>query len=127
VAEVKFAEWTRDGVMRQPVFLGMRDDLDPREVRREQPHDADREMAQANRTVKPSAKPATRATATRAAGSRVKRQQVARKTSTPVARPRVSAPSKATAADIPATPLSGRRPRSRKSWGLTFVAPPLAS
>jgi bifunctional non-homologous end joining protein LigD len=34
VAEVKFAEWTRDGVMRQPVFLGVRDDVDPREVRR---------------------------------------------------------------------------------------------
>ncbi|TMF85182.1 MAG: hypothetical protein E6I07_11480, partial [Chloroflexi bacterium] len=117
VAEVKFAEWTRDGVMRQPVFLGMRDDLDPREVRREQPHDADREMAQANRTVKPSAKPATRATATRAAGSQVKRQQVARKTSTPVARPRVLAPSKATAADIPATPLSRAAAQIAKKLG----------
>src|SRR5437762_1581049 len=117
VAEVKFAEWTRDGVMRQPVFLGMRDDLDPREVRREQPHDADREMAQANRTVKPSAKPKTPATATRAAGSRVKRQQAARKTSTPVARPRVSAASKATAADIPATPLSRAAAQIAKKLG----------
>jgi len=117
VAEVKFAEWTRDGVMRQPVFLGIRDDLDPREVRREQPHDADREMAQANRTVKASAKPATPATATRAAGSRVKRQQVARKTSTPVARPRLSAPSKATAADIPATPLSRAAAQIAKKLG----------
>ncbi|HEY8678913.1 MAG TPA: DNA ligase D [Candidatus Dormibacteraeota bacterium] len=35
VAEVKFAEWTRDGLMRQPVFLGMRDDVEPRAVRRE--------------------------------------------------------------------------------------------
>src|SRR5438445_470588 len=50
VAEVKFAEWTRDGVMRQPVFLGLRDDVDPREVRRELPHDADREMAHAKPT-----------------------------------------------------------------------------
>src|SRR5438046_24574 len=52
VAEVKFAEWTRDGVMRQPVFLGLRDDVDPREVRRELPHDADREMAHAKPTTK---------------------------------------------------------------------------
>ena len=90
VAEVKFAEWTRDGVMRQPVFLGLRDDVDPREVRRELPHDADREMAQAKR----------------APTARGKRQQVARKTSTRVARSRVSAPSKTTATDIPDTPLS---------------------
>ncbi|TMG14663.1 MAG: DNA ligase D [Chloroflexi bacterium] len=90
VAEVKFAEWTRDGVMRQPVFLGLRDDVDPREVRRELPHDADREMAQAKR----------------APTARGKRQQVAHKTSTRVARSRVSAPSKATATDIPDTPLS---------------------
>ena len=90
VAEVKFAEWTRDGVMRQPVFLGLRDDVDPREVRRELPHDADREMAQAKR----------------APTARGKRQQVAHKTSTRVARSRVSAPSKATAPDIPDTPLS---------------------
>jgi len=35
VAEIKFAEWTRDGKLRQPVFLGLRDDKDPREVTRE--------------------------------------------------------------------------------------------
>src|SRR5205814_1097510 len=43
VAEVKFAEWTRDGVMRMPVFQGLRDDVDPKSVRREQPRDADKE------------------------------------------------------------------------------------
>src|SRR2546425_6922358 len=90
VAEVKFAEWTREGVMRQPVFLGLRDDVDPPEVRREIPHDADREMAHAKRTSTP----------------RGKRQQVARKTSARVARPRVSAPRTASATDIPDTPLS---------------------
>src|SRR5438874_1614384 len=103
--------------VRSSAWLKIKADLDPREVRREQPHDADREMAQANRTVKPSAKPATRATATRAAGSQVKRQQVARKTSTPVARPRVLAPSKATAADIPATPLSRAAAQIAKKLG----------
>jgi bifunctional non-homologous end joining protein LigD len=35
VAEIKFAEWTRDGKLRQPVFLGMREDKNPREIARE--------------------------------------------------------------------------------------------
>lgn len=35
VCEVKFAEWTRDRKLRQPVFLGLRQDKDPREVVRE--------------------------------------------------------------------------------------------
>lgn len=35
VVEVKFAEWTDDGVLRHPVYLGLRDDVDPRGVRRE--------------------------------------------------------------------------------------------
>ena len=35
VAEVKFTEWTSDGVLRQPVFLGLRDDKDPNDVVRE--------------------------------------------------------------------------------------------
>jgi bifunctional non-homologous end joining protein LigD len=32
VCEVKFSEWTSDGLMRQPVFLGLRTDKSPREV-----------------------------------------------------------------------------------------------
>jgi bifunctional non-homologous end joining protein LigD len=35
VGQVKFAEWTRDGKLRQPVFLGLRQDKNPREVIRE--------------------------------------------------------------------------------------------
>ena len=35
VAQIKFAEWTRDEKLRQPVFLGLRDDKDPRKVMRE--------------------------------------------------------------------------------------------
>jgi bifunctional non-homologous end joining protein LigD len=35
VAQVKFGEWTDDGVLRQPVYLGMRDDVKPESVRRE--------------------------------------------------------------------------------------------
>jgi bifunctional non-homologous end joining protein LigD len=32
VVEIKFSEWTADGKLRQPVFLGVRDDKSPREV-----------------------------------------------------------------------------------------------
>jgi len=34
VAEVKFQNWTDDGHLRAPVFLRLRDDIDPKEVRR---------------------------------------------------------------------------------------------
>src|SRR5216117_1254336 len=37
VAEIKFAEWTRDGKLRAPVFLALRDDKKPGEVIREAP------------------------------------------------------------------------------------------
>jgi len=35
VAQIKFAEWTRDGKLRQPVFLGLREDKNPRDITRE--------------------------------------------------------------------------------------------
>ncbi|MBW8781394.1 MAG: non-homologous end-joining DNA ligase [Verrucomicrobia bacterium] len=35
VCQVRFNEWTRDGLLRQPVFLGLRDDKRPHEVVRE--------------------------------------------------------------------------------------------
>ena len=37
VAQVEFAQWTDEGRMRQPVFLGLRDDREARHVVREQP------------------------------------------------------------------------------------------
>ena len=36
VAQVKFTEWTADGKLRHPVYLGLRDDKDPKDVRREE-------------------------------------------------------------------------------------------
>jgi bifunctional non-homologous end joining protein LigD len=36
VAQVRFAQWTKDGVLRAPSFLGLRDDKAPKEVRREE-------------------------------------------------------------------------------------------
>src|SRR6266849_1821736 len=98
VVEVKFAEWTRDGVMRQPVFLGQRDDVDPHEVRRELPADTARETSRANATAGAAAQPAGKGAKPRAS--------VAKKTSARAARSTVAAPRKAAAADIPDTPLS---------------------
>ena len=37
VCQVRFTEWTRDGKLRHPVFLGLREDKDAREVVREKP------------------------------------------------------------------------------------------
>ena len=37
VAQIAFAEWTADGLLRQPRFEGLRDDKDPAEVVRETP------------------------------------------------------------------------------------------
>ncbi len=37
ICQVKFSEWTFEGGLRQPVYLGMRDDKPPREVVRERP------------------------------------------------------------------------------------------
>jgi bifunctional non-homologous end joining protein LigD len=41
VAQVRFTEWTRDGVMRQPAYLGLRTDKKPKECVREVPVDTD--------------------------------------------------------------------------------------
>jgi bifunctional non-homologous end joining protein LigD len=35
VIEVAFGEWTSDGVLRHPSYLGQRDDKDPADVVRE--------------------------------------------------------------------------------------------
>ncbi|MEW2218444.1 non-homologous end-joining DNA ligase [Streptomyces sp. NPDC006990] len=37
VAQIGFTEWTRDGMLRHPRFLGLRDDKDPGDVVRERP------------------------------------------------------------------------------------------
>jgi len=37
VCQVRFTEWTSDGGLRHPVFLGLRDDKRPHDVHREMP------------------------------------------------------------------------------------------
>jgi bifunctional non-homologous end joining protein LigD len=41
VCEVRFTEWTRDGGLRHPTYLGLRDDKRPEECRRETPEPND--------------------------------------------------------------------------------------
>lgn len=45
VCEVRFSEWTQDGLMRQPIYMGMREDKDPKEVHRELPLPVEQALA----------------------------------------------------------------------------------
>ena len=47
VAEVEFHQWTPDGMLRAPVFLRLRDDVDAKSVRRTDPHASTRVVAEA--------------------------------------------------------------------------------
>ncbi len=106
VAEVKFSEWTRDGVMRMPVFLRLREDVDPSSVRREQARDAEKESARAEATMKVPARAASK----RGAAT------VASKTIT-VDKPARRAPRQATRKDLPDTPLSQAAAQISKRLG----------
>jgi bifunctional non-homologous end joining protein LigD len=70
VVEVKFSEWTADRRLRQPIFLGVRDDKDPKEVSLE-PTSVQRKSARGGSTIaKRQARPSIAArakTATKAA------------------------------------------------------------
>jgi len=84
VVEVKFNEWTADGKLRQPIYVGTRDDKDAKSVKREgtsvQPHGAAPARAarkgrvvrkSAVKTARASARPAAkRKTSTRASSAR---------------------------------------------------------
>ena len=58
VAQIKFTEWTADGKLRHPVYLGLRDDKKPADVRRERQgrlHEAsNRIVAASDRTARPT-------------------------------------------------------------------------
>lgn len=49
VCEVKFAEWTAAGLMRQPIFEGLRDDKSPKQCRLEQVHPVKKEKNKAEK------------------------------------------------------------------------------
>jgi bifunctional non-homologous end joining protein LigD len=50
VCEVSFQEWTDDGRMRVPIYLGLREDKDPKMVRREIEHSAQAEERNADKS-----------------------------------------------------------------------------
>src|SRR5256714_78436 len=52
VAELKFSEWTADGKMRQPIFLGLREDKKPTDCRFEFEGDTDKAVAKAEKRRK---------------------------------------------------------------------------
>jgi len=52
VVEVKFSEWTADGKLRQPIYLGTRDDKDPQDVGREKQSVQKKESATARTAAK---------------------------------------------------------------------------
>jgi bifunctional non-homologous end joining protein LigD len=58
VIQVAFADWTTDSILRQPRYLGLREDRDPKTVVREKPEHTE-DVAPA---IKPKAKAAPRAT-----------------------------------------------------------------
>jgi bifunctional non-homologous end joining protein LigD len=68
VAQIRFTEWTADGKLRHPVYLGMRTDKPAREVKREAPEPAP--TAAASRTPHPAPRPARRSAAGAKAGPR---------------------------------------------------------
>jgi bifunctional non-homologous end joining protein LigD len=49
VAQLKFTEWTDDGILRHPIYLGMRDDVKPESVRRESKSPGSRNRSQKGR------------------------------------------------------------------------------
>ena len=109
VAEVKFAEWTRDGVMRQPVFLGLRDDVDPREVRRELPLETKKETNRAKTTTAPAARPRARSSTTSRKSPPTVALKAVRASARPSSRTAVTMTRRKGApatADVPNTPLS---------------------
>ncbi len=104
VAEVRFTEWTRDGVMRMPVFLRLRDDVDPASVRREVVRDAEKESARAEATLEAPVHVASKT---------VTVEKPARRAAGPVVRGGRARPQP----DLPGTPLSRAAAQISKKLG----------
>jgi bifunctional non-homologous end joining protein LigD len=51
VAEIGFAEWTQNGLLRQPRFEGLRADKKPKDCRRERPRATETDIAEAEATM----------------------------------------------------------------------------
>lgn len=104
VAEVKFSEWTSDGKLRHPVYLGLRTDVDPLTVRREIGTFSRNEAVD---DVATAAAPRRAATASRKSGmARASSKRAAPKAKTAGTRPRPARARKPAAAPSPCPPGS---------------------
>ncbi len=59
VCQVRFLEWTQDGILRAPVFVGLRDDKAPAEVLREEAPDSETRSGNNTRSLDLSGREAT--------------------------------------------------------------------
>jgi len=73
VVEVKFNEWTADNRLRQPIFVGVRDDKNPRDVTREAASVQGGRVTRSARARRAGAAASARAPAERAPGKTTKR------------------------------------------------------
>jgi bifunctional non-homologous end joining protein LigD len=120
VVQVKFAEWTSDGLLRQPVYLGVRDDKSPADVRRERPAGTTAPKLPSggryrrNRRATPGGTVAARTPATPHVTARRPGTRAASKTKT--ARRTNTAAADGQAPKRPAAPAKGaaKRPRTRR-------------
>ncbi|HEV7704921.1 MAG TPA: DNA ligase D [Gemmatimonadaceae bacterium] len=106
VVEVKFNEWTSDGKLRQPIYVGTRDDKDPRTVKRE--HTSVQESTGAAKKKSAPAKkvaPAKKAPAKKLVRAKVRTSVAA--TAKKSAPPRKSAPAKKSSARSASSAQSG--------------------
>jgi bifunctional non-homologous end joining protein LigD len=89
VAQVRFTEWTDEGKLRHPIYLGLRDDVDPEEVRRE-PVTADRravrQRGRTRRSARSGRDPASPPPPASPAGRAGRRLLVPRASSRPLAK-----------------------------------------
>ncbi len=91
VAEVEFAEWTEDGRMRQPIFMGLRPDKDPKACVREIPRPTGQVVEEAE--AEAGRERAERGKKSNAGGSKAggSRAKIVRKDAEPKARAKLPA------------------------------------
>ena len=94
VVEVKFNEWTMDGKLRQPIYVGTRDDKDPRTVKREGTS-VQKSAKKKSSAKKKAAKKVVRATARKSVGATAKKvvaaKPAAKESSKPAKKPATAA------------------------------------
>lgn len=52
IAEISFAEWTKDNIMRQPIFQGLRNDKEPKTIKKEIPEQIPKNAVESDKKKK---------------------------------------------------------------------------